>query len=807
MRIHTKAKKIQGSLMSEAAYLLNKGIDITEKTREIFPEGLPLSYAFVATLRLTGAVSKERVDLWRVLSNDQHIQVAVTLHGQDRSATFITTNTADGEQRVTMKAQGIQVCKTFFSLVIDECSDNKDFSWHALLLSPVIPLPLRTTQPGLCSGNFKFFLISQGLFDGTWHQLKLLVRPRQVSCFVDDQIIQENDLEPVVPIYINGKTQIAKRYSAEATVPIEVQKLRLYCDPMQSERETACEILSVVSLNVTNDRVIDLNDDERCPPHRESPMDMEEACDCGWVSTGPPEPPGPKGVNGQDGHPDPVGKPGIRGEQGMPGDPGKTGENGKPGLPGLKGDPGIKGSKDQYILWGTEDNKGCQGNQAYQNPSDLKVRRVNKDSLECLAQRVEFCSCVALSYFISLKSWISYPQGDPGIPGIMGRVGSVGPKGDKGDTGLPGTDGPQGVPGIYGLPGEVGPEGPQGAKGPPGQKGTPEPRGPPGIQGPPGHTGADGQIGPKGSPGETGEAGLPGAPEQNGQIGEPGPKGTQKPAFILFQGERGSEGAPGVPGLPVSIPFIPSSLARVKLDPGDAKERKVFLENQGLEVLKGTKVIQNQQDQLGLTALLGKMAYKDNLVFQAILGNLVHILDAHLDKWKTWELTQRRKGKSPSDEYLKKLCLDILRYQLPQLLQTMTPQSCEPCETVKGPPGQPGAPGPKGSTGSLGYPGRPGSQGYPGSMGLWGPSGVKGDMGPRGFKGHKGEGRLGQPGPTGQPGIQGPHGIDGIGLQGPPGMPGKSGSPGTPGKRGDPGPAGVCDISICYQVYNLRNEH
>lgn len=32
------------------------------------------------------------------------------------------------------------------------------------------------------------------------------------------------------------------------TVQVELQKLRLYCDPHQSERETACEIYSVVRL-------------------------------------------------------------------------------------------------------------------------------------------------------------------------------------------------------------------------------------------------------------------------------------------------------------------------------------------------------------------------------------------------------------------------------------------------------------------------------------------------------------------------------------------------------------------------------
>ncbi len=65
--------------------------------------------------------------------------------------------------------------------------------------------------------------------------------------------------------------------------------------------------------------------------------------------------------------------------------------------------------------------------------------------------------------------------------------------------------------------------------------------------------------------------------------------------------------------------------------------------------------------------------------------------------------------------------------QLPQLLQTMSPQRCEPWETVKGPPGPPGAQGPKGSSGPQGYPGRHGAQGYPGPPGLQGPPGIKGN--------------------------------------------------------------------------------
>ncbi|XP_060776832.1 collagen alpha-1(XXI) chain [Neoarius graeffei] len=693
MKIHQKAKKLQGSLLSETAYFLDKGVDITEETREIFPEGLPPSYVFVATLQLKGTTSREKFDLWRVLSKDQEVQVAVTLHGQEDSVTFTTTNLASGVQVVTFNAQGLQ-----------------------------------------------------RLFDQRWHQLKILVRQRHAICFVDDQVIQEVDLEPVVPIFINGKTQIAKHYNSEATIPLAIQKLRLYCDPMQSERETACEIYSV--------------DDERCPTNREAPEEKEE-CDCSQGNPGPSGPPGPKGEKGENGLPGRDGKPGIKGERGMPGEPGALGQKGKAGLHGPKGDSGVKGSKGE---------RGQRGLPGKQGPPGPKRPRGDKGEQGPPGE--------------------PGPKGEPGLPGNEGPAGTIGSKGDKGDEGQPGRDGIQGVPGIRGLPGEVGPTGPQGARGSPGQKGSAGPKGLPGIQGPPGSSGADGQIGPKGSPGQQGLPGHLGVPGQKGSQGEPGFPGLQgaeglpgfkghkgdmgEPGPKGVQGERGHEGAPGVPGPQGEVGLKGSKGERGS--PGDPGARgpdgkKGDMGHTGVVGPRGSPGQDGSPGHPGLPGYPGKP------------------------------------GKSPSDEQLKKLCGDVLRQELSQLMQTMIPQSCEPCEMVKGPPGPPGAQGPKGSTGPQGYPGRPGSQGYPGSPGLQGPPGVKGDMGPRGLKGNKGEGRPGQPGLPGERGIPGLHGTDGIGLPGPPGTPGKSGSPGLPGKRGAPGPAGVCDMSICYPAYNLREEH
>ncbi|XP_047666682.1 collagen alpha-1(XXI) chain [Tachysurus fulvidraco] len=693
MKIHEKAKRISGSLLSETAYFLDKGVDITEETKEIFPEGLPPSYVFVATLQLKGTASREKFDLWRVISKDNEVQVAVTLNGQENSVTFTTTNVASGVQVVTFNDQDLQE-----------------------------------------------------LFDRRWHQLKILVRTKHVTCYMDDKVIQEVALEPVVPIFINGKTQIAKHYNAEATIPLGIQKLRLYCDPMQSERETACEIYSV--------------DDERCPTNREAPEEKEE-CDCSQGNPGPPGPTGPKGEKGENGLHGRDGKPGIKGGQGMPGEQGKSGQKGEAGVHGPKGDSGEEGSK------GERGQQGLPGKQGLPGPKQPQGDKGEQG-----------------------PPGEPGPKGEPGLPGSEGPFGTKGPKGDKGDDGQPGTDGAQGAPGIRGLPGEAGPSGPQGARGLPGAKGSAGPKGPPGIQGPPGSRGADGQIGPKGSPGLSGSpghlgipgqkgskgepgfpglqgaAGLPGFKGHKGDMGEPGPKGTQ--------GERGSEGTPGVPGPPG--------------EPG----------------LRGGKGERGTSGDPGVRGPDGKKGDNGHI---GVVGPRGSSGQDGLPGHPGLPGYPGKPGKSPSDEQLKKLCGDVLRQELPRLMQMMNPQSCEPCETVKGPPGPPGAQGPKGSTGQQGYPGRPGSQGYPGSPGLQGTPGVKGDMGPRGFKGNKGEGRSGQPGPPGERGIEGRSGTDGIGFPGPPGMPGKSGSPGLPGKRGAPGPAGVCDMSICYPAYNLREEH
>ncbi|XP_051266258.1 collagen alpha-1(XXI) chain [Dicentrarchus labrax] len=696
MKVQMKAKKIPGSLTSETAYALTASIDVTENTREIFPEGLPPSYVFVATLRLKGSSSRLTFDLWRVLSKDKKIQAAVTLSGKDKTVMFTTTSITEKEQRVTFKT-GFET-----------------------------------------------------LYDGKWHQLKLLVRPHQVTSFLDDQTIQEVKLEPVEPIYINGETQLSKRRGTDITVPVEIQKLRLYCDPHQSERETACEIYSV--------------DDERCPLDRTATVE-EEDCNC---VVGPP---GQRGLPGRMGFRGEKGREGPPGPDGKPGKDGIPGESGPLGLPGMKGEVGSVGPKGEPGVKGSMGDRGEPGLSGEPGPPGAKGLPGERGEPSPPGE--------------------AGPMGEPGLPGTSGLVGPLGPKGDRGDTGLTGAAGAQGAPGAQGPPGEAGPKGPQGEIGLPGPQGPPGIKGMPGIQGPQGPPGEIGRDGPKGKCGDPGVAGPFGPPGQKGSTGEPGfpglPGGMGMPGFKGHkgergeagskgtQGERGRDGDPGTPGVPGEV------------GPRGRKGEKGVTGDVGPRGTEGKKGDMGHMGSVGPRGFPGQDGLPGQPGQPGYPG---------------------KPGKPPSDEHLLKLCSDVLRNQLPALLQSLAPPArCEHCQSVKGPPGEPGAPGPKGSMGTPGYPGRSGSPGYPGPPGMQGPVGLKGDMGPRGLKGSKGEGYRGPPGPPGQPGIQGPRGFDGIGHPGNQGIPGKPGPPGDPGKRGNPGLPGVCDVSMCYQTYNLREHY
>ncbi|XP_029961956.1 collagen alpha-1(XXI) chain isoform X2 [Salarias fasciatus] len=489
LNLAKKAKKTQGTFSGTKAYEVTSHVDLSATTRTLFPDGLPPSYVFVATLRYKGSVLIEEWDLWRIQTRDGKPQMAVTLNGVDRTVRFTTTSEApSGTQTVTFSPQTARM-----------------------------------------------------LFDEKWHQLRLLVTEEDVTLYVDDLEIETLPLEPPVGIFINGKTQVGKYVTKETTVPFEIQKLRIYCDPEQNNRETACEIPGVCS---------------NSPDDAEPP---QEPCGC------PPGPPGLPGMKGE------------AGSSGIPGQPGPAGADGKPGIPGIRGSPGLPGPPGAEGPRGPHGYKGEQGRPGVSGEMGIpglpgpagQPGEKGSMGLPGIAGLAGKAGPVGEKGSAGPPG----PPGYPGEPGLSGRdgkpgfPGSPGQKGEAGASGIPGADGRQGHPGMPGLPGTAGLNGPKGEAGEPGLRGFKGSTGPPGEVGLPGAPGMKGPTGLKGKKGESGSPGIQGTPGPAGSAGEPGQAGQPghpgmpglkgskgqkgnlgEKGEIGLKGDRGEQGRPGVPG-------------------------------------------------------------------------------------------------------------------------------------------------------------------------------------------------------------------------------------------------------------------
>ncbi|TMS04608.1 Collagen alpha-1(XXI) chain [Larimichthys crocea] len=473
LNLAKKAKKTQGAYYGSKAYEVTSRLDLSETTWTLFPDGLPPSYVFVATLRYKGSVAVEEWDLWRVQTRDGKPQMAVTLNGVDRTVMFTTTSESpSGTQTVTFSQQ------------------------------------------------------TEMLFDEKWHQLRLLVTEEDVTLHVDDLVIETLSLEPPVGIFINGKTQVGKYVNKETTVPFEIQKLRIYCDPEQNNRETACEIPGVCS---------------NSPDYTEP---TQEPCVC---PAGPPGLPGIKGEQGSAGKP---GQPGPAGADGKPGIPGFRGSSGLPGPPGIEGSmgsPGIAGLSGKPGQVGEKGSMGPPGPPGYRGEPGLTGRDGKEGFPGTHGQKGEAGA--------SGIPGVDGREGHPGMPGLPGNAGLDGQKGEaglQGPRGFKGTDGPpgeMGLPGAPGLKGAIGPKGNKGEGGSPGIQGIPGPAGSagePGSAGQPGHSGMPGLKGSKGQRGNSGERGDTGMKGEKGEHGRPGAHGSVGPMGL--KGEKGTTGEPGQRG-------------------------------------------------------------------------------------------------------------------------------------------------------------------------------------------------------------------------------------------------------------------
>uniref|UniRef100_A0A8C5L2X9 Collagen alpha-1(XXI) chain n=1 Tax=Jaculus jaculus TaxID=51337 RepID=A0A8C5L2X9_JACJA len=683
-------KRIQLSPTKIKGYEITSKIDLSEFTSNVFPEGLPPSYVFVSTQRFK---VKKIWDLWRILTIDRRPQIAVTLNGVEKTLSFTTTSIANGSQVVT-------------------------FADHRV----------------------------KTLFDEGWHQIRLLVTEQDVTLFIDDQQVDTKSLHPALGIFTSGQTQIGKYSGREETVQFDVQKLRIYCDPEQNNRETACEIPGFC-LNGPSD-VGSTSAPCICPPGKPGLQ-------------GPKGDPGLPGNPGYPGQPGQDGKPGYQGISGSPGVPGSPGIQGARGLAGYKGEPGREGQKGDRGFPGFPGLHGMPGSKG------------------------EVGS-----------------KGDKGSPGFYGKKGS-----EKGNTGLPGLPGRAGEPGRHGKDGLIGSPGFKGEAGSPGARGQDGPRGEPGIPGFPGNPGLMGQKGEIGLPGPHGKKGAPGMPGLVGSNGSPGQPGT--PGLKGSKGDPGLQGIPGTSGLKgepgaMGLPGEPGYMGL----PGIQGEKYCslhirmvcFLFSKGIQGHHGTKGETGDKGEPGVRGAPGPKG-------EAGLDGLMGPLGPRGQPGETGPQgppgLDGKPGREFSEQFIRQVCTDVLRTQLPVLLQSGRIQTCDHCQSLHGPPGLPGPPGPTGPEGPRGSPGLPGRDGVPGLMGTPGhpgARGLKGQPGRNGEKGSQGFGYPGEQGPPGPPGPEGPPGISKEGRRGDPGAPGKDGDHGKPGNQGQPGPPGICDPSLCFSL-------
>ncbi|NWU64641.1 COLA1 protein, partial [Pterocles burchelli] len=700
-------KRLQIPTTNAKAYEVTSRVDLSELTRNVFPEGLPPSYVFVSTQRFK---VKKTWDLWRILSLDKRPQIAVTINGEEKTLSFTTTSLINGTQVITFAAPRVKT-----------------------------------------------------LFDEDWHQIRLLVTEDSVTLYIDDQEIETKPLHPVLGIYISGLTQIGKYSGKEETVQFDIQKLRIYCDPEQNNRETVCEIPGFCmngprDVGATPAPCI-------CPPGKQGPP-------------GPKGDPGQPGNHGYPGQPGPDGKPGYQGSAGTPGIPGNPGVQGPRGLPGIKGEPGKDGAKGDRGLPGfpglhgmpaPKGEKGPKGDQGVPGIYGKKAREKGDMGFPGMPGR----------------------SGDPGRSGKDGLPGSPGFKGEVGQPGSPGLEGQRGEPGIPGIPGNQGAKGQKGEIGPPGQPGAKGSPGDTGLMGPEGSFGLPGAPGPKGDKGEPGMQGKPGSSGAKGELGIPG-----------APGEPGYPGIPGTQGIKVSI-F--SSFTLIASFIGREKGRQG---NPGLQVLSvkiqlafcwfpfqkgekgdpGIQGINGQKGEPGIQGLVGPPGLRGQPGDRGPPGP---------------PGSDGKPAREFSEEFIRQVCSDVLRTQLPAILQSGRLQNCNHCQSQSASPGLPGPPGPRGPEGPRGFPGLPGNDGIPGLTGIPGRPGARGTRGLPGKNGAKGNQGIGVPGIQGPPGPPGPEGPPGMSKEGRPGergQPGKDGDRGSPGMPGPVGPPGICDPSLCFSV-------
>ncbi|XP_055624553.1 collagen alpha-1(IX) chain-like isoform X1 [Toxorhynchites rutilus septentrionalis] len=531
---------IEGSNMYQTAYRLESEANLTMRSIDAFPRGLPHQFSLECTYRTEG----EPAAPWHLfeVTNEHHeSQLAVTMN-PSRQTLEIGLPSDEGD---------LQVVEYHHAALFDQ-------RWHKIMLgvtNDYLNLWVDCEPVKDVEGNLNAPLDTRGRFDTNNGYVSM-------SRYAETSV-----MEPESPI-------------------IDLQWMVMNCDPARPARGNCDELplydVAHISTNL---------------PHGQEPKaDCNAVCPPGYNGTdgapGIPGLPGEKGSRGEPGRrgpPGPQGLPGLAGSMmiGQKGETGAVGQKGEPGVgalagaavlgaPGLPGPPGppgfgIKGEKgdrgtDGYPGLRGESVQGPPGRPGLPGPVGPPGFGARGEKGERGEPGLPGRDGLALTGLTGIK-------GEKGEPGEVAHASSSrGEKGEKGDTG---SRGPTGIQGIPGLPGAMGPPGPPGFTAPdsgyatgniglaiPGPRGAPGAPGTPGAPGPPGPPGLPAEVGSSGggrfyenfmSYGHRGPVGHTGLPGERGAGGERGPEGS-----VGYPGPPGQDGAPGMQGTP-GIPGQPGS--------------------------------------------------------------------------------------------------------------------------------------------------------------------------------------------------------------------------------------------------------
>ncbi|KAK9402926.1 collagen alpha-1XXII chain [Crotalus adamanteus] len=162
---------------------------IVQQTQDVFPQGLPDEYGFVATFKFRKSSRREDWYIWQIIDKYGIPQVSIRLDGENKALEYNAVGLTRDAVRVVFKN------------------------------GPV-----------------------NDLFDRNWHKIALSIQSQTVSLYINCKLVQTLPIEDRENIDIQGKTVIGKRLYDSVPIDFDLQRMVIYCDSRHAEFETCCDI-------------------------------------------------------------------------------------------------------------------------------------------------------------------------------------------------------------------------------------------------------------------------------------------------------------------------------------------------------------------------------------------------------------------------------------------------------------------------------------------------------------------------------------------------------------------------------------